>query len=271
MFVKVPGVSYIQGRNAYSTTLKYAIAIHNTSNDASADNEASYARRRTDGISSHFYVDKNKVIQSLDTANRAGHAGSNNGNRNAIAVEVTGTNGKSRQWWLANVDWDELGKALASVMRTYGIPNKRLTVAQMRANPKAKGIYSHNDMRLAWGGTTHDDPGPNFPWDKLHNSISKYLNPVEAKPPTTTPTGVIDLATVPAQEWKDVHDVLVRGAVRDGERVHLGSGIEDVDNKVAALSNTVAALDDKVERLELLLNQILAVVQGKPTTPKPVA
>ena len=57
--MKVPFIPYIQGLNDYTDGdgLKYGLAIHNTSNDASDTGEALYAKRRTDGISSHFYAD----------------------------------------------------------------------------------------------------------------------------------------------------------------------------------------------------------------------
>lgn len=172
--MRATGISYVQGRNSYADAdgTKYGIAIHNTSNTASAAAEASYATRRTDGVSSHFYVDGTSVIQSLDTTARAGHAGSSQGNQNAVAVEIRGVNGWSRQQWLEGVAWDLLGRTLAQVCAAYGIPVRRLSVAEMKANPKAKGFYSHNDMRLAWGGTDHTDPGDNFPWDHLLWSVA---------------------------------------------------------------------------------------------------
>lgn len=179
--MKVSGIPYVQGRNSYSDrdSLKFGIAIHNTSNDASDAGEASYAKRRTDGTSSHFYVDGDSVTQSLDTSKRAGHSGSVTGNENAIAVEITGGNGKSRAWWLANVDWAELGAVLAKVIRAHwpdgSFKVRRASVAEMRSNPKVRAFYGHDDMRRAWGGTTHTDPGPNFPWDRLFESVNAAL------------------------------------------------------------------------------------------------
>lgn len=177
----VPGVRFVQGRNDYpdGDGRKYGIAIHNTSNDASDEAEAAYATRRTDGISSHFYVDDDSVTQSLDTDRRAGHAGSREGNENAICFELTGANGKSRDWWLANIAWDELGGVIAYILTHDpdfdGFEVRRASVAQMKANPKVKAFYGHNDMRLAWGGTTHTDPGPNFPWDRLFAAVNAAL------------------------------------------------------------------------------------------------
>jgi hypothetical protein len=193
--MKVPGVTYVQGRNSYVDRDgdKFGIAIHNTSNDASDTAEASYATRRADGVSSHFYCDKDSVTQSLDTNARAGHAGSSTGNENAIAVEITGANGWSRATWLNSVAWAELGRVLAYVCRAYGIQVRRASVAEMRSNPKVKAFYSHDDMRQAWGGTTHTDPGPNFPWDRLFQAVNQAMgnpppasggNPVSGYDPT---------------------------------------------------------------------------------------
>lgn len=181
--MRVQGIPFIQGRNAYTDKdgLKFGIAIHDTSNDATARQEADYATRRTDGVSSHFYVDDTEIIQSLDTASRAGHAGSSTGNENAIAVEITGVNGWSRSQWLANVDWEALAGALRQVIAAHwpdgSFQIRRATVAEMKSTPKVKAFYGHDDMRQAWGGTTHTDPGPNFPWDHLFAS----LNPISPK------------------------------------------------------------------------------------------
>lgn len=175
--MRIPGVPYIQGRNSYDDKddWKYGIAIHNTSNDASARNEAAYAQNRTDGVSAHLYVDKIEVIQSIDLLARTGHAGSSTGNENAISVEITGVNGWSRQTWIANVNWLLLGGALAWCCTQFGITVRRASVGEMQSNPKVKAFYSHDDMRRAWGGTDHTDPGGNFPWDILFDSVLDAL------------------------------------------------------------------------------------------------
>lgn len=176
--MRIPGVPYIQGRNSYADRdgRKYGIAIHCTDNTAAARKEAGYATRRTDGVSGHFYVDGVEVIQSLDTDARAGHAGSAEGNDNAVAVEITGRVSASRQWWLDNVAWKKLAAVLAPVCREYGIQPRRATVAEMKADPRVRAFYGHDDMRRAWGGTTHTDPGPNFPWDHLLATVERAVN-----------------------------------------------------------------------------------------------
>lgn len=175
--MRVPFIPYVQGRNAYNDgdDRKYGLAWHNTSNNASDTAEATYAKRRTDGVSSHFYVDKDSATQSIDTADKVGHAGSSQGNENAVCFELTGANGWTRAQWLANIDWVLAGRVAAAVIKAHwpdgSFQVRRATVAEMKANPKIKAMYGHDDMRRAWGGTTHTDPGPNFPWDHLIASI----------------------------------------------------------------------------------------------------
>lgn len=184
----------------YGTTSakKRYIAIHNTSNNASASNEVSYAKRRTDGVSSHYYVDNKQILQSLDTRHRAWHAGSQVGNTYAISYEITGTNGKSRNWWLKNVAWDLLAKQIAEDMKRWGIQNKKLTVSEMQRGG-ISGIVTHDDMRRAWGGTTHTDPGSNFPMDYLIKKVNQYLSGGSGG-------GVGDDMTPEERQWlKDLH------------------------------------------------------------------
>ena len=182
--MKVTGLPFVEAKWSYGKTPKYGIAIHNTSNDATAAQEASYASRRTDGTSCHFFVDKTQVIQVLDTAYKAGHAGSSTGNANAIAIEICGVNSWTRSQWVANVNFAKLGKTLASVIKAHwpdgSFKVARATISDMESNPRVKKFYSHDDMRRAWGGTSHTDPGPNFPWDVLFKSVNAALSPTEA-------------------------------------------------------------------------------------------
>src|SRR5690606_34703104 len=131
--MRVPGIPFIQGKNRYGTSTKYAIAIHCTANTASAHNEASYATRRTDGVSAHCGGPDREVIQALATAGSAGHAGSWQGNTYSIAVDITGHVHWSRDRWLKSVAWGKLARVLAAVSRHHNIPPVRVTVEQMKA------------------------------------------------------------------------------------------------------------------------------------------
>lgn len=217
--MRIPNVPYIQGRNSYDDKddRKYGIAIHNTSNDATARQEANYAQNRTDGVSAHLYVDNIEVIQSIDLLARTGHAGSTNGNEHAVSVEITGVNGWSRNTWLNSVNWTALGSALAWVCGQFGIAVRRATVGEMQANPKVKAFYSHDDMRRAWGGTDHTDPGPNFPWDRLFEAV---LN--AGSPPPTTAGDKIDLLNEEEDAMLITH---VYAKAKDGKPTRFGIGL----------------------------------------------
>jgi hypothetical protein len=147
-------------------TSKTYIAIHSTENSASAEAEADYAQRRDDSTSSHYYVDANSIVQSLDTDLRAFHAGSRSGNDKAIAYELTGRAAWSRSQWLGAVAWPLLATQIRLDCAAHNIVPRDLSVAQIQAG-SLTGIITHNEMRLAWGGTDHTDPGPNFPMDHL--------------------------------------------------------------------------------------------------------
>lgn len=190
--MRIPGVPYHQGIGSYTDTdgRHYGIAIHDTENTASDTAEAAYADHRTDGTSAHFFVDRDSVTQSLDTDAKAGHSGSQEGNENAIAFEITGTAGRSRDWWLTNVAWDQLGRVIGYMIRNdpdyAGFQVRRASVAEMKANPKVRAFYGHNDMRLAWGGTNHTDPGENFPWDRLFQAVNASIEEPDMTPAQAT-------------------------------------------------------------------------------------
>ena len=67
------------------------ITVHNTANDASAENEIAYMNRNTNQVSFHFAVDNNQVVQGIPTDRNAWHAGdgaNGKGNRKSIAIEI---------------------------------------------------------------------------------------------------------------------------------------------------------------------------------------
>ena len=74
----------------YSMTPEF-IVVHNTANDATAQNEIKYMISNDNQVSFHFAVDDNEVVQGLPTDRNAWHAGdggSGRGNRYGIAVEI---------------------------------------------------------------------------------------------------------------------------------------------------------------------------------------
>lgn len=133
-----------------------------------AEDTAAYFANPSDGrrVSSHYCVDADSVVQCVDLDDSAWTVGNREGNNLGINWEFSGFARQTRSEWL-----DPFSRSMFAAMAPYAradarrfhIPLQRRTVAELRA--KLPGVTSHNDLRLAFGGTTHTDPGPSFPWD----------------------------------------------------------------------------------------------------------
>ncbi|PCK14462.1 N-acetylmuramoyl-L-alanine amidase [Bacillus pumilus] len=67
------------------------ITIHNTANDAAAENEINYMITNTSSTSFHFAVDDKEVVQGIPLDRNAWHSGdgtNGTGNRKSIAIEI---------------------------------------------------------------------------------------------------------------------------------------------------------------------------------------
>lgn len=66
------------------------VVIHNTANDASAENEIRYMHSNNKSVSFHFAVDDKEAVQGIELNRNAWHAGDGNGkgNREGIAIEI---------------------------------------------------------------------------------------------------------------------------------------------------------------------------------------
>ena len=74
----------------YAMTPKY-ITIHNTANDASANNEVSYMINNNYEVSFHYAVDDKEAVQAIPENRNAWHAGdggAGTGNRYSIGIEI---------------------------------------------------------------------------------------------------------------------------------------------------------------------------------------
>ena len=82
-------------KSKYSVKCPYSmtptrIVVHNTANDASANNEISYMKNNNNETSFHYAVDDKEVVQGIPTNRNAWHAGDGHGkgNMEGIAIEI---------------------------------------------------------------------------------------------------------------------------------------------------------------------------------------
>ena len=140
-----------------------------------AESTAAYFADPSDGrsVSSHYCGDNDSVIQCVDLDDVAWTVGNRPGNYRGLNWEFSGFANQTRDQWL-----DPFGKAMlaqaAPLMRSdmarFHIPLHRCTVSELLAFKS--GFTTHNDLRLAFGVTSHTDPGPNFPFDYLFMLLS---------------------------------------------------------------------------------------------------
>lgn len=74
----------------YTMTAKY-ITVHNTANDAPAQNEITYMNSNNKQTSFHYAIDEKEVVQGIPVNRNAWHAGdggTGTGNRNTIGIEI---------------------------------------------------------------------------------------------------------------------------------------------------------------------------------------
>lgn len=142
----------------------------------SAEAIASYIHNPSDGrrVSYSFAADADSILQLVECDSSPWAAGSRPANNRGIHYGLVGRASQTRAQWL-----DPFGRAMfdrvAPIVRAdqarYGIPMRQCTVADLLA--RRPGHTTHDMCRQAFGGTTHTDPGPNFPWDYLFELLDQ--------------------------------------------------------------------------------------------------
>lgn len=164
------------------------IVIHNTANDAPAENEIKYMHSNNKEQSFHFAVDDKEIIQGIELNRNAWHAGDGNGkgNREGIAIEICYSKSGGERWLKAVENAAEL---VAKLLKDYGFGIDKVTKHQDYSG-------KHCPHRIL------DEYG----WDNFIALVKSKLNG-ETKPieptPTPAPTEPTEI-DVTYQVWDDV-------------------------------------------------------------------
>ncbi|MDM5191111.1 N-acetylmuramoyl-L-alanine amidase family protein [Bacillus hominis] len=97
------------------------ITVHNTYNDASAENEISYMIGNNNSVSFHVAVDDKEAVQGIPFNRNAWHAGDGNGdgNRKSIGVEICYSLSGGDRYYKAE---DNAAIVIAQLMKQFNIP-----------------------------------------------------------------------------------------------------------------------------------------------------
>lgn len=104
-------------------------------------------------------------------------------NTHGLHIEQSGHAAWSTGEWLAHESMiDRCAFKVAQWCAKFAIPAVWLEVADLKAapgfpQPSPKGITSHANVTLAWGQSTHTDPGPNYPYDLFMQKVKDFLAP----------------------------------------------------------------------------------------------
>ena len=179
----------------YKMTPKFLI-VHNTANDASANNEISYMRSNNSSTSFHIAVDDVEVVQGIPFNRNSFNAGdgkNGNGNRNGIAIEICYSKSGGDKWEKAKANAVELIAQLLNE-RSWGIDK----------------VKKHQDFSGKYCPHRILDEG----WEDFLNRIREKLGQAPVNPtPTPKPEepsndrfndGVIN-CIYDIQEWLNRH------------------------------------------------------------------
>lgn len=128
------------------------------------------------GTSAHDIFDPSEGVKMVPDNRVAWHVGPG-GNSFTRGSEHCAYTRYTREEWLS-----EAGQAMLDLSARYnaaaakrdGVQPRWLSLTQLAH--KESGFCTHNDIRLVFGGTTHSDPGPNFPYDWYMDRVRFYYD-----------------------------------------------------------------------------------------------
>lgn len=205
----------------YSMAPSY-ITIHNTANDASANNEISYMRTNNNQTSFHFAIDDKEVVQGLPLNRNGWHAGDGNGtgNRNSIGIEICYSLSGGARFTKAE---ENAAKFTAQLLKERGWDISR--------------VKKHQD----WSGKYCPHRTLDMGWQRFLNMVQAELTPK----PAPTPVPTITYAQIPKKSIELIRDAnLWDFNFTDWSKAKAVKGYkkgEKIDNIVAIATNAVGA------------------------------
>jgi len=121
------------------------IVVHNTANDASAENEIKYMISNNEKISFHYAIDDKEIIQGIPENCNAWHAGDGNGpgNRKGIGIEICYSKSGGQRFIEA--------EKLAAKFIAYKLNEKGWGIDKVKKHQDFSGKYCpHRTLDMGW-------------------------------------------------------------------------------------------------------------------------
>lgn len=194
----VGAYSFRQARDFHAGRRKpiRLVGIHATATgESSRVAETIQARWTTDDgrlASAHIICDNDSTVRCVHDRDTAWSA--KGANADGLHIEIVGqANQTSTQWRdsFSEATLRRAAKVVALWCKAYGIPVRRLTVAQLR-DGTSKGIAGHSDVEKAFPSTGHSDPGTNFPWTHFLALVRAATSPTPRSASASPPTACSD-------------------------------------------------------------------------------
>ena len=171
------------------------IVVHNTANDASAENEVKYMIGNNNKVSFHYAVDDKEVVQGIPEDRNAYHAGDGSngkGNRKGIAIEICYSKSGGEKF--------EKAEKLASEFIAMKLKEKGWGIDKVKKHQDFSNKYCpHRTLDLGW--------------ERFLNKIKSHL----------------EIQSTPAEEIKDEGGTLEMAKVyqngRTPEPVYADTGL----------------------------------------------
>ena len=179
----VPIKQMLVSADKYSVKCPYSmtpegITVHNTANNAPAENEIKYMIGNNQQVSYHYAVDDKEIIQGILENRNAWHAGdgNGNGNRKTIGIEICYSTGDKAKFEKAQ---ENAAEFVAHKLKEYGWDTDK--------------VYTHKH----WSGKhcphrTLDEYG----WEYFIDLVKKYMGK------QTSPTAASEMYRV-RKSWND--------------------------------------------------------------------
>ena len=143
------------------------IVVHNTANDASANNEIAYMISNDNKVSFHYAVDDVEIVQGIPENRNAWHAGdggSGQGNRKGLAIEICYSKSGGEKFDKAE---ENAAEFIASKLKEKGWGIDKVKKHQDFANK----YCPHRTL--------------DYGWERFLNKVRNYLGEVSANEYTT--------------------------------------------------------------------------------------